>query len=657
MHKDYIVIIFLLCSFTNFSQENTVDIVTYKTPKSCDELEQFVQTVFDSSLFFKKQVQKIVTQLESDVYISSCSNYAQILTIIGFNKLYANDILKSRHYLLRADSIYKTRYNPVDKYLIRNKIFLGQNYDVFQDTIKSSRYLNEASALASEINNLTLLADSKHSLAVLSLNSNQIEKADQIVKEALHYSEISGNHEITAFASLTQSRISRIKGEYNSALKDIETAKKIFKQLSDTVNLYLAELYTAEIYTELGNQGQAIQKLLNAEKLGNENNHKVQHATIYKQLGNLHTKTDYKKSIKYFEEAFKYSPQLNEEEMSDIINELSNYYADTKNIYKQRKLVKDLKQFYNSKQEEFRVELLESNQKEIAIQNEINENKILKIKNATSRKRYQLISLASIFCILFGIYALIQFSKNKILNIEINKQNKILHNQNLELKNFASVASHDLKAPVRSITSFASLIERKLPKEIDPKILNYLEIIKTSSVNMNSLVSSLLEFSTLGNREIDIIDINIEKLFSDVSNNLYSLIKLKNAEIHIADNMPKYIKGDETLLKIVFQNIINNALKFVSEDKTPCIRIQYHSEENNHHFKIIDNGIGIRKEYLEKIFLIFERLHSKSEFEGSGIGLATCKKIISLHQGKINIESVPDEGSTFTITLPKSKSE
>lgn len=170
---------------------------------------------------------------------------------------------------------------------------------------------------------------------------------------------------------------------------------------------------------------------------------------------------------------------------------------------------------------------------------------------------------------------------------------------------------------------------------------------------MSSLVNSLLEFSTIENREIEITLLNTSKLLGDVINNLYSIIELKNAKVCVSENIPKIIKGDETLLKIVFQNLINNALKFVKIDKIPQVFINYKEGDKDHIFEIIDNGIGIEKEYLERIFIMFERLHSSSKYEGSGIGLATCKKIMLLHNGNISIDSSLGKGSTFTLTIPR----
>jgi len=433
-----------------------------------------------------------------------------------------------------------------------------------------------------------------------------VEKAASYVKDAITLAETSNNLEIVGFANLTLSRILKLRKDLNGALEKVSNAKLVFEQLNDLRNLYLVELYKAEIHVELGETNIAIQRLISAEEMGNRSNHFFQHGFIYMHLGNIFNDIDADKSINYYEKALKHSSVLNKEEFSELINMLSQYYTKTKNIDKQDLLIKDLMEFYNNKEAEIKVELIESNQRAIEIQNK-----------------------------------------------KISKQNIQLQNQNTELKNFASIASHDLKAPALSISSFASLVERQLPSESDPKILKYMRYIKDSSSNMSSLVNSLLEFSTIENRAIEITPINTTQLLDDVINNLYSIIELKKAEVRVTERIPKIIKGDETLLKIVFQNLINNALKFVKIDEVPKVFINYKQGDKDHIFEIIDNGIGIEKEYLEKIFIMFERLHSSSKYEGSGIGLGTCKKIMLLHNGNISIDSSLDNGSTFILTIPQ----
>lgn len=622
-------------------------------PQNCDEIGEFATTVLDSSFFFKYNAVELTVDLINNAQYQECEQYPLLLSIDGFHKFISNNIIESRYLLLEADSIYSAIKDNEHKYNIRNKIFLGINYNVADDTIKSLRYLRDAENLAQKINDQKLLSDAKHNIGVVYLNSGLIDKAEGIIRNSIDIAVESQNLEIVGYASLNLSRVYRTNKKFESAIKKIEEAKIVFTKLNDLRNLYMVEVFLGEVYAEQKDNENAIIHFLNAIEIGKNSNHKFLHGQVYMNLAKVYKTINEEKSIESYENALNYVSVLNKEELQATINSLTNYYSKTKDYKKQDLLIKNLNKVYSLKAEENRVELTESNQREIEFQKEVNQNKILQLKNESSRRTLQLIALASLACLLLGISALVQLVRNKRLTEKVSMQNQLLQYRNTELKNFASIASHDLKAPVRSITGFSSLLERLLPKDSDPRIFEYLEFIKNSSSNMNALVNSLLQFSTLETRKLEVKQLRLLNVIKDVTNDLHSIIKSKNAEIQIDDNLPEYIKADETLLKIVFQNIINNALKFVAKDVTPLVNIKYETKDQKHLIQIIDNGIGIEKEYLEKIFLIFERLHSSQEYEGSGIGLATCKKIMLLHQGDISIDSAVNEGSTFTISLPK----
>ncbi len=651
--RKYSLLAFSILAFCISLQGQDVrELSSIWSPANCEELEKFTKTVLDSSYFFKGNIAAITDAAVGRQALSSCEYYAHLLTVQGFHSYISNDVYVSRTALLKADSIYNSQKNSEHRYFIRNKVFLGLNYNVANDTIKSLRYLKEAESIAQKVDT-KMLADAKQNLAVVYLNSGETEKAEIYAKEALALAKLSHNHEIAAFANVTLSRIHRSRKQWNDAINKVQNASRRFEALGDTRNLYVIEYTYGEIYMEKGDTSNAIQNFISALELGDTTNHIFQHGIIYMQLARLFEPTNNEKAIEYFEKALENYTVLNKSEFSILVETLTSYYTKTRDFKKQNQLVKNLTNFHNLQKDELRVELLESNQQEVNIQKEVNANKILQLKNETNRNRLRIIFWASTISFLLALYAFGLLRRNRGLNKKISAQNRQLQNQNAELKNFASIASHDLKAPVRSITSFASLVERLLPPDSNPRIYEYLKIINKSSSNMNDLVNSLLEFSTIENRQLELSRIAIKPFINEVLNNLYTLIETKQAEIIVSDNLPVIINGDETLLKIVFQNLINNALKFVADGVTPKVQITYSSADGMHYFRIIDNGIGIEKEYLEKIFLIFERLHSSKDYEGSGIGLATCKKIMLLHNGTIDIASSDKTGTTFVIGLPK----
>jgi PAS domain S-box-containing protein len=222
---------------------------------------------------------------------------------------------------------------------------------------------------------------------------------------------------------------------------------------------------------------------------------------------------------------------------------------------------------------------------------------------------------------------------------------------NLQLESFAYIASHDLKEPLRMIYSFTQLLNRRLKPHFDKDSMEYMDFILTGVSRMQSLLDDLLKFSTIGRKETDkkLTDLN-DTIYNVIQNVQYT-IQEKSAEIYI-EPLPS-LKVFPIQMIQLFQNLISNALKFIPNDKKPIIKIKVKDENDFYEFQIQDNGIGIQKEYLEKIFLVFKRLHSKEQYEGTGIGLATCKKIIDNVNGKIWVESDYGNGTTFFFTIPK----
>lgn len=239
----------------------------------------------------------------------------------------------------------------------------------------------------------------------------------------------------------------------------------------------------------------------------------------------------------------------------------------------------------------------------------------------------------------------------KALN-DKNEELKKYIDSNLQLENFAYLASHDLQTPLRSIISFTQLLKRRTTGQLSKESIEFMEYIIKSSLNMQKLINDLLSYSRVNTTEIVIEKIAPREMLRDMLIELNPIIKEQKAQINQVD-IPLQIHADPTKIRQVFQNLMTNALKFHRADRSVIINIK--AEETAHEwlFSIEDNGIGIPEEYQQKIFLLFKRLHGPSEFEGTGIGLAMVKKIIEQHDGKIWIESNKDKGTTFYFTIVK----
>jgi len=241
--------------------------------------------------------------------------------------------------------------------------------------------------------------------------------------------------------------------------------------------------------------------------------------------------------------------------------------------------------------------------------------------------------------------------REKLLNQKLEKQAEELKLSNEELENFASVASHDLKEPLRMIRNFMELLEKKYADQLDETANRYIRFAVDGSRRMTSLINDLLEFSRIGRvyNEFEYVDLN--QLLEEVIQLYEPLIEENGTRVKV-DAMPK-VKAVPISLKLVFQNLIGNAIKYQDDESNPEIEIGLKSLDTHWQFWVKDNGIGIEEEYRDQVFQIFKRLHGPDEYPGTGMGLATCKKIVEQHNGTIWVESKKGEGSTFYFTISK----
>ncbi|MEI7896810.1 MAG: PAS domain S-box protein [bacterium] len=222
-----------------------------------------------------------------------------------------------------------------------------------------------------------------------------------------------------------------------------------------------------------------------------------------------------------------------------------------------------------------------------------------------------------------------------------------------ELEQFAYVSNHDLQEPIRALVQFSQLIKDDYAGKLDEDGNKYIEFIMKAALRMKELVKDLFEYSILG-KESKTSAIDCNNIVYNVIDDLDVPIKKSNARITVQE-LPT-INGYETELRLLFQNLIANAIKYQKQGNIPEINISAESRTNEWLFEISDNGIGIDKNSQKKIFIIFQRLHNRNEYEGTGIGLAHCKKVVELHGGRIWVESRPGMGSRFKFTISKNAS-
>ncbi len=263
------------------------------------------------------------------------------------------------------------------------------------------------------------------------------------------------------------------------------------------------------------------------------------------------------------------------------------------------------------------------------------------------RTTCEVISIDGKATTLRGIFQDITTQKN--VEEQLKNQNKILQLQNSELEQFTYITSHDLQEPLHTIISFAELFQEEYITKVDGNAELYINFIVKSSKRMQVLVKGLLDYSRIG-REREKIKIDCNLILNDIIADMTTCIVSSKAEITVED-LP-IIQGYAIELKLLFKNLLSNAMKFTSKDVTPKINISAKNTAQGWLFAVRDNGIGIDEKNREKIFIIFKRLHNRDEYEGTGIGLSHCKKIVALHGGTIWVENY-EGGSIFYFTIPK----
>lgn len=242
--------------------------------------------------------------------------------------------------------------------------------------------------------------------------------------------------------------------------------------------------------------------------------------------------------------------------------------------------------------------------------------------------------------------------ENAQLYAQLETRLRALQESNYELSRFAWVASHDLQEPLRTIVTQVELLQRRYGGQLDERAQRYIETAAGGAKRLQALIEELLVHACAEKVE-NFHPVKLDAVLESVKQDIQTM--LKEQDVQIASVKLPVVEGDATLLGRVLQNLLSNAVKFQLPGARACVEVGCEWQGNEWRIAVKDNGIGIDPEYHQRIFGFFQRLHSKERYPGSGIGLATCKKIVELHGGRIGVESRPGEGSEFWFTLPAAR--
>lgn len=226
-----------------------------------------------------------------------------------------------------------------------------------------------------------------------------------------------------------------------------------------------------------------------------------------------------------------------------------------------------------------------------------------------------------------------------------------LNRSNQDLQQFAYVASHDLQEPLRAVQGFTTLLAKTYKGRLDDQADAWIAQTVSGAERMRTLINGLLQYARVESRGADLQPIDLNQVVADVTSDLSTLIAETEATITVTDKLPT-IAGDATQLRLLFTNLIGNAIKYRADDRTPAVELTAMTTGTEYQVMVADNGIGFDMKHQEKIFVIFQRLHSRNQYEGTGIGLALCRRIVERHHGSITATSVPGTGSKFIMKFP-----
>ncbi len=245
--------------------------------------------------------------------------------------------------------------------------------------------------------------------------------------------------------------------------------------------------------------------------------------------------------------------------------------------------------------------------------------------------------------------AIRDITKRKQVQDQLRQYAEELQRSNLDLQQFAYVASHDLQEPLRTIATFCEMLQRRYRGRLDDQADQWIDFVMDGARRMQALVQDLLAYSRLESRRQAVAPVDCGEVFRRAVANLGSAIEEAGAEV-TSDSLP-VVNGDESQLVQLFQNLIGNAVKFRGRE-IPSVRVSAQADSDAWVFSIRDNGLGIDPKYHERVFDLFKRLHPTDRYPGTGMGLAVCRKVVQRHGGRIWVESEPGQGSTFRFTIP-----
>ena len=572
-----------------------------------------------------------------------------------------------------------------------------------KESAKALEYVNEALEIATSLNHTKGKADITHDKGMVYWYQGNYEQASKFFFDALAQREKLGDK---LGLSRSYNNIGNVffhQEDFEQAFEYYNLGLEMRKELNDSVGLIYSYNNLADVALKRKDFDGALKNYKVAQSYGEATGHKGGLSFVLQNMGLLYReKAQIDSALYYFNNSLPLAEAIEDKnKVSFLLNQIARIELENRNYREALNLGQSSFRYSNEAgakdkmrdaceilslayseigdYERAFLEMQKFNKLDEEIAGEDKEKAIIEItsKYETAKKEAEILSQKTellenekkvnrltifIFVLIFLTIALValglfiryrlQIQNAKMLrqkNKQIEAQNEKLIRSNSALEQFAYVASHDLKEPLRNISSFSSLLKRNYESKLDKTGKDYIEIITNGVRHMSSLLEDVLAYSRLTQNTLTRDEeINMNEVVASVKETLEQVIEEKNVLI-TSDDLPK-VRSNSIQMYQLLQNLISNGIKFNNKPR-PTVHVGYVREKGQHHFTVSDNGIGINKEYENKIFQIFQRLHKKEEYTGTGIGLAICERIVKQHGGEIWLESEEQKGSTFHFTI------
>ncbi len=595
-----------------------------------------------------------------------------------------------------------THYTRALEYAIQNKNE-KQQLEAYSDLAviarrltkytESKDYRLKALEIANRLEDLSALAVTYHGLGTLYKEIGDYQESAAYFLKAISFNEQSGDLgrmvNTMQFLATTYAEAEH----FDIALETIRNASQMALELKDTILMGIVAFDYGKILGMLDQHDAALEQFQSALWFFQDIQHKPLIARTLLYIGDNFAKQEkYGRAFQYFNQCLELEPYISMKGQADLNYKLADLHFQKNELQKAEALFEKslmiaekykLKDFCQKNNHRLYQLYTQKDRPEKALQHLesytrfkkmlLNEEKAKKIvelqfkydlaKHEQELQQLQIqqsemvqrnsIAMFSII-LLFLVYAVWSYKKNnsrlKLKNAEIQKKNINLRESNEVLKQFAYVTGHDLKEPLRNIGSFVNLIDRRFGNQMPEQAKEYMEFVINGVKRMDNLLSSLLEYSAISGQKATEHIIISHEILDEVILNMKNTIALKNATIECSANLPN-LRMSPLHLTQLFQNLIGNALKFAEAD--PVVKISGKITENELHFSIRDNGIGIHSDHGNKIFKLFYKPNKGSTANGMGIGLSICKNIVDKYNGRIWFEKNKEKGTIFHFTFPK----